>query len=235
MSDRLGRILLVEDDAPLRRFLRTSLDAHGYAVVEAADGRQALAFATREKLDAMLLDLCLPDIEGNQVVTAVRQWSQIPIVIVSSRTDEKDKIAALDQGADDYVTKPFLMGELLARLRAALRRGLRNDALAPIYRSGPLEVDLVRRVVRRQGQPIRLSRKEYDLLRFFVRYAERLVTHEIVLKEVWGPAQVHETQYLRVFVARLRQKIETDPRRPTLLVTEPGVGYRLRTLPPEDA
>ncbi len=230
MSDRLGRILVVEDDPQLRRFLCTSLDAHGYAGIEAENGRQALGLITTEKLDAILLDLGLPDLDGTELVSQVRQWSQIPIIVVSSRTDEQDKIAALDRGADDYVTKPFSMAELLARIRAALRHGLRRAGVEPVWRSGPVEVDLAQREVRKDGRPIRLSRKEYELLRYFVLHADRLVTHEPVLTAVWGQAQAHETQYLRVFVGRLRQKIEPDPVRPTLLVTEPGVGYRLRTV-----
>ncbi len=230
MTETLGRILVVEDDPQLRRFLCTSLGAHGYQGVEAEGGRQALGLITTEKLDAVLLDLGLPDLDGTEVVAQVRQWSQIPIIVVSSRTDERDKIAALDQGADDYVTKPFSMAELLARLRAALRHGLRREGVEPVWRSGPVEVDLARREVRKAGEPVRLSRKEYELLRYFVLHADRLVTHETVLAAVWGPAQARETQYLRVFVGRLRQKIEPDPARPALLVTEPGVGYRLRTI-----
>jgi two-component system KDP operon response regulator KdpE len=230
MSELQGRILVVEDDAQLRRFLRTSLDAHGYEAVEAENGRRAVALMTTERLDAVLLDLGLPDLDGVEVVRQVRQWSQIPIIVVSSRTGEDDKIAALDQGADDYVTKPFSMAELLARIRAAIRHGLKREGVEPIWRSGPLEVDLARRVVKLGDAPVRLSRKEYELLRYFVVHADKLVTHEPVLKEIWGPAQAHETQYLRVFVGRLRQKIEPDPAQPTLLVTEPGVGYRLRTL-----
>ena len=232
MADNMGRVLVVEDDASLPRFLRISLDAHGYRVLEAATGRQAIALMTTEKPDVLLLDLGLPDMDGGQVMTAVRDWSRIPIVIVSSRDREEDKIAALDQGADDYVTKPFSMGELLARLRAALRHGLRDQGIEPIYRTGPLEVDLARREVRLNNERVRLSRKEYELLRYFVRHADRLVTHEPVLRDVWGPAQAHETQYLRVFVARLRQKLEPDPTRPILIITEPGVGYRLRTIAP---
>ena len=231
MTEALGRVLIVEDDEPLRRFLRTSLSVHGYHVVEAIDGRGALALLSTERLDAVLLDLGLPDMDGRDVVAEVRQWSQIPIVVVSSRSSEDEKIAALDQGADDYVTKPFSMGELLARLRAAIRHGLRQQGIEPVYRSGPLEIDLARRTVLRNGEVVRLSRKEFELLRYFVSHADRLVMHEPALIEIWGPAQAKETQYLRVFVARLRQKIEIDPARPNLLVTEPGVGYRLRTLP----
>ena len=230
MTESLGRILVVEDDPQLRRFLCTSLGAHGYVGIEAEGGRQALGLISTEKLDAILLDLGLPDLDGTEVVSEVRQWSQIPIIVVSSRTDEADKIAALDQGADDYVTKPFSMAELLARIRAALRHGLRQVGVEPIWRSGPVEVDLVQREIRRSGMPVRLSRKEYELLRYFVLHADRLVTHENVLTAVWGPAQARETQYLRVFVGRLRHKIEPDPARPILLVTEPGVGYRLRTV-----
>jgi two-component system KDP operon response regulator KdpE len=232
MNDAAEKILIVEDDPQLRRFLMTSLDAHGYAVDEAETGRRALGLITVGNFDCVLLDLGLPDTDGAEIVPKVREWSRVPIIVVSSRTGEEDKIAALDAGADDYVTKPFSMAELLARIRAALRHGLQQQTPESTYWSGGLEVDLARREVRRRGEAVRLSRKEYELLRYFVLNADRLVTHEPVLKAVWGPAQAKESQYLRVFVGRLRKKIEDDPARPALLVTEPGIGYRLRSLPP---
>jgi two-component system KDP operon response regulator KdpE len=233
MNSPTSSILVIEDDPQLQRFLHTSLDAHGYRVTLASTGREGLQRITTLQPDVVLLDLGLPDMDGVELVTRVRQWSSMPILVVSSRGREEDKIAALDHGADDYVTKPFGMGELLARIRAAMRHAIRFEGGDAVYRSGPIEVDVVRREVRRNGEVVRLSRKEYELLRYFVQHADRVITHEPVLKAVWGPAQAHETQYLRVFVGRLRQKLETDPSRPQLLVTESGVGYRLRTLPVE--
>jgi two-component system, OmpR family, KDP operon response regulator KdpE len=230
MNSAPTRILVVEDDPSLRRFLCTSLDAHGYGVSEVATGQEALRRIPLDRPDVVVLDLGLPDLDGVDLVGRVREWSEMPIIVVSSRDSEASKIQALDRGADDYVTKPFSMGELLARIRAALRHRLRQQGVEPIWRSGPIEVDLTRREVRKDGAPVRLTPREYDLLRFFVVHADRVVTHEQVLKEVWGQAQIHETQYLRVFVGRLRQKIEPDPAQPHLLVTESGVGYRLRTL-----
>ena len=230
MSNTPTRILVVEDDPALRRFLRTSLDAHGYAVSDVATGQEALRRISLDRPDVVVLDLGLPDFDGVDLVGRVREWSETPIIVVSSRDTEASKIQALDRGADDYVTKPFSMGELLARIRTALRHRLRQQGVEPVWRSGPIEVDLTRREVRKDGQPLRLTPREYDLLRFFVLHADRVVTHEQVLKEVWGQAQIHETQYLRVFVGRLRQKIEPDPAQPHLLITESGVGYRLRTL-----
>jgi two-component system KDP operon response regulator KdpE len=230
MNSGRERILVVEDDPALRRFLRTSLDACGYAVSDVATGQEALGRIALDRPDVVVLDLGLPDIDGVDIVARVREWSETPIIVVSSRDAEASKILALDRGADDYVTKPFSMGELLARIRAALRHRLRRQGVEPVWRSGPIEVDLTRREVRRDGAPVRLTPREYDLLRFLVVHADRVVTHQQVLKEVWGQAQIHETQYLRVFVGRLRQKLEADPAQPHLLVTESGVGYRLRTL-----
>jgi two-component system KDP operon response regulator KdpE len=230
MSSAPAHILVVEDDPALRRFLRTSLDACGYAVSDVATGQEALGRMALDRPDVMVLDLGLPDLDGVDLVARVREWSETPIIVVSSRDSDASKIMALDRGADDYVTKPFSMGELLARIRTALRHRLRRQGVEPIWRSGPIEVDLTRREVRKDGAPVRLTPREYDLLRFLVLHADRVVTHQQVLKEVWGQAQIHETQYLRVFVGRLRQKIEPDPAQPHLLVTESGVGYRLRTL-----
>jgi two-component system KDP operon response regulator KdpE len=230
MSSAPAHILVVEDDPALRRFLRTSLDACGYAVSDVATGQEALGRMALDRPDVMVLDLGLPDVDGVDLVARVREWSETPIIVVSSRDSDASKIMALDRGADDYVTKPFSMGELLARIRTALRHRLHRQGVEPVWRSGPLEVDLTRREVRRQGAPLRLTPREYDLLRFFVLHADRVVTHQQVLKAVWGQAHIHETQYLRVFVGRLRQKIEPNPAQPHLLVTESGVGYRLRTL-----
>ncbi|MBM3486854.1 MAG: response regulator transcription factor [Alphaproteobacteria bacterium] len=231
MTDDPSSILVIEDEGQLQRLLQTSLEAHGYRAVVVGSGREALLRITASFPDVVLLDLGLPDMDGVELVTRVRQWSDTPILIVSSRDREEDKIAALDQGANDYVTKPFSMGELLARIRATLRQRMKRDGGDILYRSAGLEFDSQRREVRRNGEIVRLSRKEYELLRYFVLNADRVMTHEPALKAVWGPAQAHETQYLRVFVGRLRQKLERDPAQPELLVTESGVGYRLRTLP----
>jgi len=182
--------------------------------------------------DVVLLDLGLPDRDGIAVIGELRSWSEVPIVVLSVRSREADKIATLDAGADDYVNKPFSMGELMARLRTALRHRLRRAGETPIFHSGALTVDLVRRVVSVGTAEIRLSPKEYELLRYLVQHAGRVVTHRQILSEVWGPAHVEDTQYLRVYVGQLRQKIEREPAEPQLLLTEPGVGYRLRA--PDD-
>lgn len=228
LNDRPIRILVVDDEPQIRRFLRTSLGAHGYHVVEAACGKEALVSIASERPDAVLLDLGLPDMEGLDLICQVREWSKVPIVVLSVRGRERDKIEALDSGADDYVTKPFGMGELLARIRAALRHRLQTEVDAPVFRSGGLTVDLARRLVTVDGCEVKLTPKEYDLLRVLVIHAGKVVTHQHLLREVWGPQSVHETHYLRVYIGQLRQKIESDPARPGYLLTEAGVGYRLR-------
>jgi len=225
-----AKILVVDDEPQIRRFLRTSLQAHDYKVVEAADGNQALKACTIDKPDLMILDLGLPDMDGLDVLSEVRQWSTIPIIVLSIRADETDKIDALDRGANDYVTKPFGMGELLARLRVSLRRGLTDDEDSdPVVTSGELSIDLSKRLVTLEGMPIRLSRKEYDLLKMFASHPNKVIAHQQLLKEVWGPAYIDETQYLRVYVGQLRHKLEKDPSEPRYIVTEPGVGYRFQT------
>jgi two-component system, OmpR family, KDP operon response regulator KdpE len=223
-----SRVLVVDDEPQIRRFLRTSLSAHGYRVIEAACGRDAITLAATEQPEVVLLDLGLPDIDGLEVIQRLREWSTVPIIVVSVRGQEAEKIAALDQGADDYVTKPFGMGELLARIRTALRHRWQADIDAPVWHTGGLTVDLVRRVVTVAGREVKLTPKEYDLLRVLVTHAGKVVTHQHLLREVWGPGAVHETPYLRVYVGQLRQKIEADPTQPWYLLTEPGVGYRLR-------
>lgn len=223
MSD--GNTVLVVDDEPqIRRFLRPSLTAQGFTVVEAANAAEALARAAEVKPAVVILDMGLPDADGIEVIRALREWTQTPILVLSVRDRETEKIAALDAGADDYVEKPFAMGELLARLRAALRHRLRQQGEAPVFRSGKLAVDLVRREVSLAGLPVKLSPKEYDLLRLLVQHAGKVVTQRQILREIWGPAHVEDTQYLRVYVGQLRQKIDPEA---ALIVTEPGVGYRL--------
>lgn len=223
----LGRILVVDDEKPIRRLLRTALSAEGYEVIEAEDGNAALTSVAKEKPDAVVLDLGLPDLDGIEVLSRLREWSLVPVLVLTARDAEVQKIAALDAGADDYVTKPFGMGELLARLRAALRHRLQQEGAPAVFRTGKVTADLARRVVTVDGTEVKLSPKEYDLLRTLIRNAGRVLTHQMLLKEVWGPAHVHDTPYLRVYVRQLRQKLGDDAASPTLIVSEPGVGYRL--------
>ena len=225
-------VLVVDDEPPIRRFLRTSLAAAGYRIVEAEDAASAMRLFSAEKPDLIVLDLGLPDRSGLELIPEIRQASTVPIVILSARHDERSKVEALDLGADDYVSKPFGVDELLARLRAAQRHAFQAQGEAPVFVSGDLAVDLVRRHVTRGGQEIRLSPKEFDLLRHLVMNAGKVLTHRYLLREVWGPAQEDEVQYLRVFIRGLRHKIEPDPTRPTHILTELGVGYRLQ-LPPD--
>jgi len=224
----IGRLLVVDDEPQIRRFLRTSLSAHGYDVIEAESGVAALRMATTAKPDLVILDLGLPDEDGIAIIRRVREWSKVPILVLSARGDEAVKVAALDEGADDYVTKPFGMNELLARLRAALRHRLQEQGAEPNLAFGPVAVDLAHRVVTRDGQEVKLSPREYDLLRQLVIHAGKVLTHQHLLREVWGPAHTQDTQYLRVYIGQLRQKLEADPTHPQYLLTEPGVGYRLR-------
>jgi two-component system KDP operon response regulator KdpE len=225
-------VLVVDDEPPIRRFLRTSLGAAGYRVVTAEDATGALTSLAAEKPDVVILDLGLPDRSGLEVITEIRKRSPVPIIVLSARSDERAKVQALDLGADDYVAKPFGMGELTARLRAALRHAFQAQGELPVFSSGDLSVDLVRRHVTRDGREIKLSPKEFELLRHLVTHAGKVLTHRHLLREVWGPAQADEVQYLRVFIRGLRQKLEPDPTRPTHILTELGVGYRLQ-LPPE--
>jgi two-component system KDP operon response regulator KdpE len=233
MASKFPRVLVVDDEPQILRFLRTGLPPHGYECVEAMDAAGALAAAAKEKPDVIVLDLGLPDRDGFAVIEELRKTSLTPIVVLSARDDVAGKVKALELGADDYVTKPFDMGELLARLKAALRHGLQAQGEAPVFRSGPLAVDLVNRKVMRHGEEIHLSPKEFSLLRFLVMHAGRVVTHQQLLKEVWGPANIEDIQYLRVLMRQLRRKLELPSASAQLLVTEPGVGYRLLTLPAE--
>jgi two-component system KDP operon response regulator KdpE len=223
-------VLVVEDEPQMRRFLRPALDGQGYRVIEAGGAQEALVMASTHNPDCVILDLGLPDGDGVDVTRRLREWSAVPIIVVSARGQEADKVAALDAGADDYLTKPFGIGELLARLRVAQRHTsrLHDDAREPVFEAAGLRVDLGRREVSRDGQPVHLTPLEYKLLATLVRHAGLVLTHRQLLKEVWGPSSVGETQYLRVYMAQLRHKIEKDPARPALLTTETGVGYRLR-------
>lgn len=225
-------VLVVDDEPPIRRLLRTTLTAAGYRVAEAETASAGLRSLAVEKPDLVILDLGLPDHSGIELIAEIRKASQVPIVVLSARHDERAKVAALDLGADDYVAKPFGMAELMARLRAALRHAFQAQGELPVFASGDLAVDLVRRHVTRAGHEIKLSPKEFDLLRHLVMHAGKVLTHRQLLREVWGPAQADEVQYLRVFIRGLRQKLEPDPTRPTHILTELGVGYRLQ-LPPD--
>jgi two-component system KDP operon response regulator KdpE len=226
MSAPGATILVVDDEPPIRRFLRTSLGAHGYRIAEAATGREALGRLAGAEPDLVILDLGLPDFQGQDVIRTLRgRGSAVPIVVLSSRNDEAGKVEALDLGADDYVTKPFGIDELLARIRTALRHRLQLQGERPLFRSGDLAVDLVRRTVRVRDTEVKLSPKEYDILRALVAHAGQVLTHKFLLKEVWGGET--DPQYVRIYVRSLRQKIEADPSRPRHILTESGVGYRL--------
>lgn len=218
--------LVIDDEPQIRRLLRVTLEANGYRVFDAATGADGLAEAAQRRPDVVLLDLGLPDLDGLAILKRLREWSRVPVVILSVRDREDDKIAALDAGADDYVTKPFGAGELLARLRAAMRHHQDQGAQA-VFNIGNLEVDLVSRIVRNSGQEVKLTPTEYSLLRLFVTHAGKVLTHRQLLTEVWGPKAGEQTHYLRVHIAHLREKIEADPSRPRLILTEPAIGYRL--------
>ena len=219
-------VLVIDDEVQIRRLLRVSLEAHDYRVFEASTGQEGIIEAAQRHPDVVLLDLGLPDMDGVTVLKRLREWSSVPIVVLSVRDGEEDKIAALDNGADDYVTKPFSTGELLARLRVAQRHAQPISETA-IFRSGHLEMDLTARVVKAQGKEVKLTATEYSLLRLFVQHAGKVLTHRQLLREVWGPNYIEQTHYLRVYIAHLRDKLESEPSRPRLIVTEPGVGYRL--------
>jgi two-component system KDP operon response regulator KdpE len=224
-------VLLIEDEAEIRRFLRTSLPHHGYRLYEATTGADGLAQAKARNPDIILLDLGLPDVDGTEVIRQVREWSTIPILVLSAREHEQAKVAALDLGADDYVTKPFGVNELLARMRTALRHASRSatDIGESVFTLDDLKVDLGRRQVFVSAKEVHLTPIEYKLLTTLIRYAGRVVTHRQLLKEVWGPLHVEEGHYLRVYMRQLRNKLEENPAHPRYLVTELGVGYRLRT------
>lgn len=233
MTEQQGPlVLIVEDEGPLRRFLRAALVAQNYRLVEAETAAEGLQRAAEHNPDIVLLDLGLPDGDGLDVTARLREWYQAPIIVLSARGQERDKVAALDAGADDYLTKPFGTGELLARMRVVLRRvAERTPTQEPTVTLGEVTVDLARRMVTRAGQPVHLTPHEYKLLSTLLKYADKVVTHRQLLKEVWGPGHVGQTHYLRVYMAQLRQKLEADPARPRYLTTEPGVGYRLRSEP----
>jgi len=221
------RILVVDDEPPIRRLLRTSLATQGYEVIEAEDGPSALERLRRNDINVLVLDLGLPQMDGFEIIKQLRDsGSAIPIVVLSARADEAGKVRALDMGADDYVTKPFGMEELLARIRAAVRHRLQQEGERSIFKSGDLTVDLIRRIVTVRGQEVKLTPREYSLLRLLVAHAGKVLTHKFILKEVWGGET--DVRYLRIYIRTLRQKIEPDPEQPKLILTEQGIGYRLR-------
>jgi two-component system KDP operon response regulator KdpE len=227
-----ANILIIDDEVQIRRLLRVALEANGYRVFEAANGKDGLVEAAQRRPEAIILDLGLPDMDGVEVLRRLREWSQAPVLVLSVRDGEDDKVSALDHGADDFINKPFSTAELLARLRVAQRHAQPIEDNA-VFQSGRLEMDLAARVVTVRGKEVKMTPTEYSLLRLLVRNAGKVVTHRQILKEVWGPAYGDQTHYLRVYIAHLREKIEENAGRPELLITEPGVGYRLIPQGPE--
>lgn len=234
MTDLAPTLLVIEDEAAMRRFLRVSLESSGYRFIEATTARDGLAQAAARNPELVLLDLGLPDLDGIEVTSQLRHWAKMPIIVISARGQEEDKVRALDAGADDYLTKPFGVNELLARIRVALRhaQGSRGPS-APVLEFGGLKLDLERREVFVDGGLVHLTPIEYKLLALLAKHAGKVLTHRQILKEVWGPNQSEHTHYVRVHMAELRKKIEENPARPVYLTTEPGVGYRLRDRPAE--
>jgi two-component system KDP operon response regulator KdpE len=227
MSDGKAAILVIEDESHIRSFLRISLEAHGYRVLEARTGDDGLSLAGQSQPQLVIVDLGLPDMDGQQVIERLREWSEVPILVLSVRGDEKEKVQALDSGANDYVTKPAAISELMARVRALLRKRESGEGESAIYERNGLRIDLSRREVHRDDVAVHVTRKEYQLLWLLVRNAGRVLTHQHLLREVWGPGFTGETHYLRVLVSGLRQKLGDDPADPQFIVTEQGVGYRL--------
>ena len=230
MSTAKPRVLVVDDEPAILRFLRPALEANDYEVATAGTVAEAMKRIAGERPDVVVLDLGLPDGDGKDIIRRVREWSDVPIVVLSAREREAEKIAAFDLGADDYVDKPFGVGELMARLRAALRHRLQRHDETPVLRLGELQIDNVRHRVTRAGQEIKLTRKEFELLSFLARHAGKVVTHKQILGAVWGPAHSEDTQYLRVYIRQLRQKVEPDPNDPRIISTEVGIGYRISEL-----
>jgi len=230
MPEEKELILLIEDEPQMRRFLRITLKSQGYRLVEAATAQEGLMHATTRNPDVVLLDLGLPDLDGLEVTKRLREWSQTPIIVISAREQELDKVKALDAGADDYLTKPFNAGELLARIRVAMRHASRRNAgqQEPVFVLQNLRVDLSQRQVFVDDEEVHLTPIEYKLLTVLIRHAGKVITHNQLLKEVWGPAHVNEVQYLRVYMTQLRHKLEIEPARPRFLMNEPGIGYRLK-------
>jgi two-component system, OmpR family, KDP operon response regulator KdpE len=228
MTNNAVSVLIIDDELPIRRLLRRKLSVHNYRVDEAETGKAGLELVRKEKPDVVILDLGLPDIDGIEVISLIRALSKVPIVVLSSRSDERTKVEALLRGADDYVTKPFGMDELVARLQTALRHGFHEQGQEPVFRTGELMVDLVHRKVTVAGEEVKLSPTEFDLLRLLVTHAGRVLTHRQILREIRGESVDDDVQYLRVYMRLLRRKLEPDPVQPRYILTEPGVGYRLQ-------
>jgi len=226
MADPAAKILVVDDEPQIRKFLRISLNAHGYAVVEAARGEDGITQCATEQPDLVILDLGLPDIDGQRVIARIREWSKVPILVLSVRAGEDEKVRALNGGAYDYVTKPFGIAELIARIRVGLRVNVAEVVAPSTVSAGALVIDLPARIVTVNGEPVKLSKKEFEILRLLAVNAGRVLTHQHLLREVWGPAQAGENHYLRIYVGHLRQKLGDSPDNPRYIVTEPGVGYR---------
>ena len=226
MSARL-RVLVIDDEAAILRFLRPALEANSYEMTSAGTAAEGIKRVAAETPDIVLLDLGLPDGDGKDVIRRAREWSDVPIIVLSAREREAEKIEALDLGADDYINKPFNVGELLARMRAALRHRMQRRAEIPVLRVGTLEVDAVRHRATRGGAELRLTPKEFELLSYLAKHAGRVLTHRQILTAVWGPAHTEDTQYLRVYIGQLRQKVEERPDDPVIILTEPGIGYRI--------
>jgi len=220
------KVLAVDDEPKIRMFIRANLEARGYEVFLAQDGVEAVEMAGRVNPDVIVLDVNMPRMDGIEACHRIREWADMPIIILSVRGDEKDKVRALDEGADDYVTKPFGIEELLARIRAALRRSTGITPAAPVFTAGDLEVDFSRHAVKRRGQMVKLTRTEYELLAYLVSHQGKVLTHKELLRNVWGPEYGEESEYVRVFIRQLRSKIEDDPSNPKFIVTEPRIGYR---------
>ena len=221
------RVLLVDDEAAIVRFLRPALEANDFEIISAGTAAEAIKRVAADSPDIVLLDLGLPDGDGKDVIRRAREWSDVPIIVLSAREREAEKIESLDLGADDYVNKPFNIGELMARMRTALRHRMQRKAEVPVLRIGDLEIDAVRHRVARAGSELNLAPKEFELLSFLARHAGRVVTHRQILAAVWGPADTEDTQYLRVYIGQLRQKIEAKADEPRIILTEPGIGYRI--------
>ena len=219
--------LVVDDEQQIRRFLRAAFELDGFAVEEAETGQGALRLATLKHPDLVILDLGLPDMDGGEVLDRLRAWSNVPLIVLSVRSNEAEKVRLLERGADDYVVKPFGMAELLARAQAAMRRYVRVSTGEPVIKIGPLSIDLAARIVTIDGERVMLTPKEYRLLQLLAQHAGNVVTHQFLLKEIWGSPHMQDTHYLRIFMRKLRQKIEADPTRPRILLTELGIGYRL--------
>ncbi len=220
-----NKILVIDDEASIRKFLRVSLEANQYEVLEAGTAREGVSAANTLRPELIILDLGLPDMRGLDVIKIIREWSKLPIIVLTVQDAEEEKISALDSGADDYLTKPFSVPELLARIRVALRHS-RPEEQTPLFQSGPFEIDRAGRIVRVDGHVIKLTATEYEILRVLVQHAGRVVTHRMLLKEVWGPNSVEHTQYLRVYLGQIRKKLHVSDKVPELIATEPGVGYR---------